>query len=197
MPPVLCHLEYNSRWEFRLPTSHEVDLSHREDALRLAWHVEDDPVTYEVRMTADRADSVLVEVRLQNAGRDPVPVFTPGFCLQLMGSYSPTTFAYTIIPPCLPGESSSIFGRMVFFEGSWEELYAWARREKADLEARSSRLDEAQQSDSARSAFSRNPRLHRGPPLSPRGLPRARTVAVPSRPVSLLIRSAGATTVSG
>jgi hypothetical protein len=49
-------------------------------------------------MQADRPDSVLVEARLQNGGQQPVVDFTPGFCLQLAGAYSPTTFAYTIIP---------------------------------------------------------------------------------------------------
>ena len=39
-----------------------------------------------------------------------------------------------ILRNCPPGKSSSIFGRMLFFEGSWEELYALARREKADLD---------------------------------------------------------------
>lgn len=247
VPPVLCHLEYNSRWGFRFPTSHEVELSKRKDELRLTWHFQDDPVTYEVRMKADRPDSVLVEARLQNGSGEPAPEFTPGFCLQLMGAYSPKTFAYTIIPrderpfplsmgryfttraamwanvgwvnadythsptyplrlregddfepanvkwihesgdfpllvrrlpgrdawiawiwpnatryfgntqsPCMhmdpiipscpPGESSGIFGRMVFFEGSWEDLYALARRERADLKARSGRLDEARRS---------------------------------------------------
>ena len=52
-----------------MPTSHEVDLSCQKDELTLTWHVQDDPVTYEVRMKADRADSVLVEARLQNAGK--------------------------------------------------------------------------------------------------------------------------------
>jgi hypothetical protein len=240
---LLCHLEYNSRWGFRFPTSHEVDLSRENDELSLSWHVRDDPVTYQVRMKADRPDSVLVEVGLHNAGSDPVPTFTPGFCLQLLGAYSPKTFAYTIIPrderpfplsmgryfvtrpalwanvgwvnadytgsaayllrlkqgdefepasekwihqcgdfpllvrrlpgrdawiawlwpnatryfgntqspcmhmdpmvpSCLPEDSSSVFGRMVFFEGSWEALYTLARRERTDLKARSSRLDE-------------------------------------------------------
>ncbi|NLY00533.1 MAG: hypothetical protein GXY83_30935 [Rhodopirellula sp.] len=182
--------------------------------------------------------SVLAEVRLQNAGNESVRDFSPGFCLQLAGAYSPTTFAYTIIPrnshpfpvsmgryftarpamwanvgwvkadftdsesyrqrqkqgeafkppsdrwiheagdfpllarrlpgrdawiawiwpnatgyfgntqsPCMhmdpilqecpPKQTRSLFGRLLFFEGSWEGLYALAERERRELTARS------------------------------------------------------------
>lgn len=237
VPPLLCHLEYNSRWGFRFPTSHELNLSETRNEMTLVWHFENDPVTYSVLMKADRPNSILLEVRLHNAGEKAVPQFSPGFCLQLMGAYSPKTFAYTIIPrdekpfpltmgryfvtrppmwsnvgwvnadytgslayskrvklgddfkppnqkwiqqcgdfpllarrlpgrdawiawlwpnaaryfgntqsPCMhmdpilgkcsAGESLSMFGRMIFFEGTWDQLFELAQQEKAELDDR-------------------------------------------------------------
>jgi hypothetical protein len=42
------------------------------------------------------------------------------------------------IPACPAGESRSVFGRMIFFEGSWDKLYERAQQERADLSKRSS-----------------------------------------------------------
>jgi hypothetical protein len=235
-PKIKCHLEYNSRWSYRFPTSHEVELAPARDDLNLTWHFEGDPVEYSVRMRADVPGSLLVEARLSNAGEEAVEGFSPGFCLQIGGASAPKTFAYTIIArngtafplhlgtpfdpgpelwpgngwvrahyvhsaayrerveqgeayqpartgeireagdfpllarrvpgrdawiawvwpnaqgyfgntqtPCMhmdplmaacpAGEARSVFGRMAFFEGSWEELYAWAQAERDALEA--------------------------------------------------------------
>ncbi|MDP6505442.1 MAG: hypothetical protein QF886_17600, partial [Planctomycetota bacterium] len=42
------------------------------------------------------------------------------------------------IPACPAGESRSVFGRMIFFEGSWDKLYKRAQQERAELSKRSS-----------------------------------------------------------
>jgi predicted amidohydrolase len=246
IPALLCHLEYNSRWGFRFPTSHEAKIAPQNDELDLAWHFKDDPVTYNVCMKSDRPDSILVEVRLHNGGNQLVAGFSPGFCLQIAGAHSPTTFAYTIIPragepfplsmgryfadrpemwpnvgwvranytgsaayaervkqgpafkpsaerwvhetgdfpmivrrlpgrdawiawiwpnatgyfgntqaPCLhmdpivpdcpPGQTRSLFGRLVFFEGTWDSLYTLAQRERQELATRSGLLPQGSQ----------------------------------------------------
>jgi hypothetical protein len=237
IPRIKCHLEYTSRWSFRFPSEHDVRLSDSGDRLELDWRFNADPVSYSVRMEADRPDSVLVEVVLTNGGRETVESFSPGFCLQIGGASAPKTFAYTIIPqggapfqlsagqpfvarpelwpgigwvrahyrdsaayrdriergqeyepdprrvretgdfpllarrvpgrdawiawiwptahgyfgntqtPCMhmdpvlpdcpPGQTRRIFGRMVFFEGSWEELFEHATREREALARRS------------------------------------------------------------
>ncbi len=95
---IKCHLEYTSRWSFRFPSTHDVKLSESGDKLGLNWRFKEDPVSYSVRMLADRPDAVLVEVALANNGQDPVLNFRPGFCLQIGGAFSPKTFAYTSIP---------------------------------------------------------------------------------------------------
>jgi len=41
-----------------------------------------------------------------------------------------------ILPDCPPGQSRAMFGRMVFFEGAWDELYSLAEREREDLAQR-------------------------------------------------------------
>jgi hypothetical protein len=95
---IKCHLEYTSRWSFRFPDTHDVKRAEAGDSLQLDWRFKEDPVSYSVRMQADRPDAVLVEVALANNGQDPVLNFRPGFCLQIGGAFSPKTFAYTIIP---------------------------------------------------------------------------------------------------
>lgn len=235
-----CHLEYNSRWGFRSPTSHELKLSDDDRDLALTWTFEGDPVRYTVRMKSDRPDSALIEARITNNGNDAAEEFVPGFCLQISGAHAPKTFTHMIIPrqgrpfpldsghcfdtrpalwpfigwvrahytesqlyaerlkqgesykpdrpnrirqagdfpllarrlpgrdawiawvwpnapngyfgntqtPCMhmdpqipacpPGESRSVFGRLIFFEGRWDELYETAQRERVELAGRAS-----------------------------------------------------------
>ena len=236
IPPLLCHLEYNSRWGFKFPASHELKLSDNKDEMTLVWHFKDDPVRYTVHMRADRPDAALVEARITNTGEKPTPAFVPGFCLQTCGAHAPKTFDYTIIPregkpfplsrghrwdtrpslwpcygwvrshytgsdeyarrlgkgetykppapawiqeagdfpllarrlpgrdawiawvwpdatryfgntqspcmhmdpivaPCPPGQTRRVFGRLIFFEGTWDQLYARARQQRAELSA--------------------------------------------------------------
>ncbi|MBC8868986.1 MAG: hypothetical protein H8E44_06185 [Planctomycetes bacterium] len=42
-----------------------------------------------------------------------------------------------VLPECPAGETRRIFGRMVFFEGTWDELSRYAKREREELARRS------------------------------------------------------------
>jgi len=96
--PIKCHLEYNSRWGFRDPDRCDAALSPAGDALRLVWHVNDDPVVYAVSMRVEGMDAVEVEASLANGSAEPIAAFSPGFCVQIPGFSAPHTFAYTMIP---------------------------------------------------------------------------------------------------
>jgi len=235
-----CHLEYNSRWGFKSPTSHELKLSDHGRDLSLTWAFEGDPVRYTIRMKSDRPDSALIEARITNRGDVATEEFIPGFCLQINGAHAPKTFTHMIIPregrpfpmdsgrcfdtrpalwpsigwvrahytesqlyadrlkqgeryrpsrpnrireagdfpllarrlpgrdawiawvwpnapsgyfgntqtPCMhmdplipacpAGESRSVFGRLIFFEGTWDQLYETAQRERTELAAMAS-----------------------------------------------------------
>lgn len=134
MRPILAHLEYTSRWSYRFPDEHEIELSEAGDSLTLRWRFTDDPVGYTIALTADRADSALVEVRLSNAGAEPTATFVPGFCLQPTGAWSPRTFAYTIIPRS--GEPMRLDLATPFepSEEPWPR-FGWARAHYAGSEA--------------------------------------------------------------
>lgn len=42
-----------------------------------------------------------------------------------------------VLPACPPGQTARMFGRMIFFEGTWDELYARAQTEREALAAMS------------------------------------------------------------
>lgn len=42
-----------------------------------------------------------------------------------------------VLPPCPAGATRSIYGRMIFFEGNWDALYAAAQKERLALAAQS------------------------------------------------------------
>ncbi len=140
MRRILAHLEYNSRWNYRFPDEHEVELSEAGDRLTLRWHFADDPVGYVVAMTADRPDSVLVEARLTNEGDEPTAIFVPGFCLQLMGEWSPRSFAYTIIPRDGEPLRLDIATQFAPTDEPWPR-FGWVRADYANSEAHEARQE--------------------------------------------------------
>jgi len=52
-------------------------------------------------------------------------------------SASPCSHMDPVLPLCPPGQTARMFGRMVFFEGTWDELYAHAQAEREALAAMS------------------------------------------------------------
>ena len=134
MRRILTHLEYNSRWNYRFPDEHEIELSEAGDRLTLHWHFTDDPVGYVIAMTADRADSVLVEARVINDGDEPIASFVPGFCLQPTGDWSPRSFAYTIIPRERQPLRLDLATQFAATDEPWPR-FGWVRADYAHSEA--------------------------------------------------------------
>ena len=87
-------------------------------------------------LIAETGDFPLLARRLP--GRDAwIAWIWPNACEYFGNTQTPCMHMDPVIPECPAGETRSIFGRLLFFEGTWDDLFGCAVHERKELARRS------------------------------------------------------------